>query len=46
MSDENINENEEINNENINIEENERVTEKTENIIENNDIVIFYKIRQ
>lgn len=38
MSDENINENEEINNENINIEENERVTEKTENIVENNDI--------
>lgn len=42
MSDENINENEEINNENINIEENieenERVTEKTENIVENNNI--------
>ncbi len=42
MSDENINENEEINNENINIEENmeenERVTEKTENIVGNNDI--------
>ena len=44
MSDENINENEEINNENINIEENieenEKVTEKTENIVENNDIQI------
>ena len=38
MSDENINNNEEINNENINIEENERVTEKTENIVGNNDI--------
>ena len=38
MSDENINENEEINNEDINIEENEKVTEKTENIVENNDI--------
>lgn len=42
MSDENINENEEINNENVNIEENieenEKVTEKTENIVENNDI--------
>ena len=33
MSDENIN-----NNEDINIEENERVTEKTENIVGNNDI--------
>ena len=33
MSDENIN-----NNEDINIEENEKVTEKTENIVENNDI--------
>lgn len=44
MSDENINENEEINNENVNIEEiieeNEKVTEKTENIVENNDIQI------
>ena len=38
MSDENINENEEINNEDINIEENEKVTEKTENIVGNNDI--------
>ena len=33
MSDENIN-----NNEDINIEENQKVTEKTENIVENNDI--------